>query len=129
MVIILKKCMFINPLALKVLIIQIKSLSLRNPFMDSSKLTELGMKDSVTFYWKINLPEERLTQHSFCKSFKNDILIMQIYVHDIIVGSANPTLCQEFSKLMQAEFEMSLMEELKFLLGSQIDQHPEATYF
>ena len=29
---------------------------------------------------------------------------------------------------MQAEFEMSLMGELKFFLGIQIDQKPEATY-
>ena len=64
----------------------------------------------------------------FCKAFKNDILIVQIYVDDIIFGSANPSLCQEFAKLMQAEFEMSLMGELKFFLGIQIDQHPEATY-
>ena len=64
----------------------------------------------------------------FCKSFKNDILIVQIYVDDIIFGSTNPSLCQEFAKLMQAEFEMSLMGELRFFLGIQIDQRPEATY-
>ena len=29
---------------------------------------------------------------------------------------------------MQEEFEMSLMGELKFFLGIQIDQHPEGTY-
>ena len=29
---------------------------------------------------------------------------------------------------MQAGFETSLMEELKFLLGIQKQQHPEATY-
>src|ERR1044072_177118 len=64
----------------------------------------------------------------FCKSIKNDILIVQIYVDEIIFGSANPTLCQEFSKLMQAEFEMSRMGELRFFLGIQVDQRPEATY-
>ena len=64
----------------------------------------------------------------FCKSIKDDILIVQIYVDDIIFGSAKPTLCQEFSKLMQAEFEMSLMGELRFFLGIQVDQRPEATY-
>uniref|UniRef100_UPI0030C69137 reverse transcriptase domain-containing protein n=1 Tax=Bradyrhizobium sp. TM233 TaxID=2599801 RepID=UPI0030C69137 len=42
-----------------------------------------------------------------CRTYKNDILIVQIYVDDIIFGSANPSLCKEFSKLMQAEFEMS----------------------
>ena len=29
---------------------------------------------------------------------------------------------------MQVEFEMSMMGELKFFLGIQIDQKPEATY-
>jgi hypothetical protein len=44
-------------------------------------------------------------------------MICQIYVDDIIFGSANASVCQEFSELMQAEFEMSLMQELKFFLG------------
>ena len=57
----------------------------------------------------------------FCNAFKNDILIVQIYVDDIIFGSANPSLCEDFSKMMQAEIEMSLMGELKFFLGIQID--------
>ena len=64
----------------------------------------------------------------FCKTFKNDILIVQIYVDDIIFGSSNPSLCEKFSKLMQAEFEMSLMGERKFFMGIQIDQKSKATY-
>jgi hypothetical protein len=43
-------------------------------------------------------------------------------------GSANPSLCQEFAKLMQPEFEISLMKELEFLLENHIKQHSEATY-
>ena len=30
----------------------------------------------------------------FCKTFKNDIIIIQIYVDDTIFGSANPSLCE-----------------------------------
>ena len=41
------------------------------------------------------------------------MLIVQIYVDDIIFGATNEELCQEFSKLMQGEFEMSMMGELK----------------
>ncbi|XP_050890415.1 uncharacterized protein LOC127095827 [Lathyrus oleraceus] len=41
-------------------------------------------------------------------------MIYGIYVDDIIFGSANPSVCQEVSKLLQEEFEMSLMQELKF---------------
>ena len=64
----------------------------------------------------------------FCKSVKNDILVCQIYVIDIIFGSTNPSLGRKFAKCMQAEFEMSLMGELKFFLGIQINQTPEGTY-
>ena len=64
----------------------------------------------------------------FYKTFKNDILVVQIYVDDIIFGSANASLCKDFAKSMQAEFEMSLMVELKFFLGIQIDQHLKGTY-
>jgi hypothetical protein len=64
----------------------------------------------------------------FCKSFKKDILICQIYVDDIIFGSTKTSLGKEFAKTMQAEFEMSLMGELKFFLGIQINQTPEGTY-
>ena len=64
----------------------------------------------------------------FCKSVKNDILVCQIYVDDIIFGSTNPSLGRKFAKCMKAEFEMSLMGELKFFLGIQINQTPEGTY-
>ncbi|CAJ2641766.1 unnamed protein product [Trifolium pratense] len=57
-----------------------------------------------------------------------DILIIQIYVDDIIFGSTNASLCKNFSKIMQDEFEMSIMGELKFFLGIQINQKKEGTY-
>ena len=50
------------------------------------------------------------------------MLIVQIYVDDIIFGATNEQLCQEFSKLMQGEFEMSMMGELNFFLGLQVKQ-------
>ena len=56
----------------------------------------------------------------FIKKTKNDLLIVQIYVDDIIFGATNHCLCEEFSKLMQGEFQMSVMGELKFFLGLQI---------
>jgi hypothetical protein len=39
---------------------------------------------------------------------------VQIYVDDIIFGSTNWALADEFSSLMGSEFEMSMMEELIF---------------
>jgi len=43
------------------------------------------------------------------RTLEKDILIVQIYVDDIIFGSTNASLCKEFYKLMQDEFEMSMM--------------------
>ncbi|KAK6161993.1 hypothetical protein DH2020_001834 [Rehmannia glutinosa] len=57
-----------------------------------------------------------------------DCLLVQIYVDDIIFGATNDSLCKKFSKLMQGEFEMSMMEELNFFLGLQIKQCQEGIY-
>jgi len=53
---------------------------------------------------------------------------VQIYVDDIIFGSTNASLCKEFSKLIHDEFEMSMMGELKFFLGIQINQSKDEVY-
>ncbi|KAJ1685792.1 hypothetical protein LUZ63_017182 [Rhynchospora breviuscula] len=58
----------------------------------------------------------------FTKKRDNHLLLVQIYVDDIIFGSTNATLAQEFSSLMSSEFEMSMMGELNFFLGLQIKQ-------
>jgi len=58
----------------------------------------------------------------FGRTLKKDILVVQIYADDIIFGSTNASLCKEFSKLMQDEFEMSMMGELKFFFGIQMNQ-------
>ena len=47
---------------------------------------------------------------------------------DIIFSATNEMLCQDFSKLMQKEFEMSMMEEQKLFLGLQIKQTPKGIY-
>ena len=55
-------------------------------------------------------------------------MIVQIYIDDIIFGATNEDLCIEFSKLMQSEFEMSMMGELTFFLGLQIKQSSEGIF-
>jgi hypothetical protein len=46
----------------------------------------------------------------FRRTLEKDILVVQIYVDDIIFGSTNASLCKKYSKLMQDEFEISMME-------------------
>jgi Reverse transcriptase (RNA-dependent DNA polymerase) len=64
----------------------------------------------------------------FTKKRDNDLLLVQIYVDDIIFGSTNAALAEEFSILMSSEFEMSMMGELNYFLGLQIKQTPEGTF-
>ena len=61
------------------------------------------------------------------KKYKN-LLIIQIYVDDIIFGATNNSLYEDFAKLMQEEFEMSMMGEPTFFLGLQIKQSKEGIF-
>jgi len=63
----------------------------------------------------------------FLKSKGEHLLIIKIYVDDITFGEANNDLCDEFSKLMRNEFEISMMDELNFFLGLQIKQTSNET--
>ena len=65
----------------------------------------------------------------FIKTKENDMLLVQIYVDDIIFGVTNVSLCEEFSKCMHSEFEMSMIGKLNFFLGLQIKQLKEETFF
>jgi hypothetical protein len=49
-------------------------------------------------------------------------------VHDIIFGSTDKKFCEEFSRIMTKRFEMSIMGELKFFLGFQVNQMKEETF-
>jgi hypothetical protein len=62
------------------------------------------------------------------KKCKNDSILVQVYVDDIIFGSTNSNLCKRFAKLLQNNFEMSQMEELKFLLGLQVSQRTDGIF-
>nr|GEV76799.1 hypothetical protein [Tanacetum cinerariifolium] len=64
----------------------------------------------------------------FITKHGEDILLVQIYVDDIIFGSTNSKLSKRFEKLMHIKFEMSMMGELKFFLGSQINQSPRGIF-
>ena len=58
----------------------------------------------------------------FIKKIKNHLLVAQVYVDDIIFGSTNVSMCEDFAKVMQGEFKMSHMGELTYFLGLQIKQ-------
>nr|GFC11794.1 retrovirus-related Pol polyprotein from transposon TNT 1-94 [Tanacetum cinerariifolium] len=60
----------------------------------------------------------------FIRRFNDDILVVQVYVDDIIFGSTHPRYTQLFSDLMKIRFEMSMMREMTFFLGLQVNQSP-----
>nr|GEU49444.1 hypothetical protein [Tanacetum cinerariifolium] len=53
----------------------------------------------------------------FIKQIKDDILLVQVYVDDIIFHFTMRSLSTEFEKLMHKIFQMSSMRELTFFLG------------
>ncbi|GJV71906.1 retrovirus-related pol polyprotein from transposon TNT 1-94 [Tanacetum coccineum] len=55
----------------------------------------------------------------FTRRQKDDILLVQIYVDDIIFRSTKPVFAKRFEKLMKDNFEMSMIGEMKFFLGLQ----------
>ncbi|GJS28330.1 retrovirus-related pol polyprotein from transposon TNT 1-94 [Tanacetum coccineum] len=60
----------------------------------------------------------------FIRCFDNDILVVPVYVDDIIFGSTHPRYTQLFSDIMKSRFKMSMMGEMTFFLGLQVNQSP-----
>jgi len=74
------------------------------------------------------MKEGRLIKPFSLKKSDSAVMLVQIYVDDIIFGSSNERMCEDFVKAMQGEFEMSLMGELSFFLGLQIKQSKEGIF-
>ncbi|GJX78055.1 putative ribonuclease H-like domain-containing protein [Tanacetum coccineum] len=64
----------------------------------------------------------------FIKKIKNDILLVQVYVDDIIFWSTKESLNTEFEELMHKRFQMSSMGELTFFLGLQVEQRKDGIF-
>jgi hypothetical protein len=58
----------------------------------------------------------------YIKMDRDNILIIEVYVDDIIFGSGDDMMIQEFSKDMHNEFEMSLLGEFTLFFGLHICQ-------
>ncbi|GJS82859.1 retrovirus-related pol polyprotein from transposon TNT 1-94 [Tanacetum coccineum] len=65
-----------------------------------------GAVDPTLFTWKA----------------RNDLLLVQIYVDNIIFASTNTAMCNEFANLMTTKFKMSMMGQMSFFLGLQNSQ-------
>jgi hypothetical protein len=58
----------------------------------------------------------------FTLNHDTDFLLVQIYMDDIIFGESSHTLVSRFQKMMESEFQISMMGELTFFLGIQVKQ-------
>ncbi|GJS21417.1 retrovirus-related pol polyprotein from transposon TNT 1-94 [Tanacetum coccineum] len=65
----------------------------------------------------------------FTKKKSSNLILVQIYVDDIIIGSTCQDMCDEFAKIMHNEFEISMMGELNFFLVLQIKQMEDGIFF
>nr|GEU75945.1 putative ribonuclease H-like domain-containing protein [Tanacetum cinerariifolium] len=70
----------------------------------------------------------KIDQTLFIKKQKEDILLVQNYVDDIIFGSTKNELCIDFEKLMKDKFQMSSMEELTFFLRLQVQYRKDGIF-
>ncbi|KAI3797827.1 hypothetical protein L1987_33091 [Smallanthus sonchifolius] len=71
-----------------------------------------------------NYKRGAIDQTLFIKDEGGEILLVQIYVDDIIIGSTRKKICKDFEILMHSKFEMSSIGELNFFLGLQVKQVP-----
>nr|GEV00829.1 hypothetical protein [Tanacetum cinerariifolium] len=73
-----------------------------------------------TFLIKHGYRRGTIDKTLFIKKNNRDIILVQVYVDDIIFGSTKKAWCDEFEALMKGEFQMSVMGELTFFLGLQV---------
>ena len=100
------------------------------------KNTLYGLKEAPRVWY--NQPTQYLVSHEFTrgkvdqtlfiKRKDGELIVAQVYVDDIIFGSTKDELAYSFSKLMQAEFEMSMIGELTHFLGLQIHQQESGIF-
>ncbi|GJS25123.1 putative ribonuclease H-like domain-containing protein [Tanacetum coccineum] len=81
-----------------------------------------------TFLLKNGYRRGTIDKTLFLKKNKNDIILVQVYVDDIIFGSTKKSWCDEFEALMKSRFQMSSMGELTFFLGLQVKQKPNGIF-
>ncbi|GKB20075.1 putative ribonuclease H-like domain-containing protein, partial [Tanacetum coccineum] len=81
-----------------------------------------------TFLLKNGYRSGTIDNTLFIKKDKNNIMLVQVYVDDIIFGSTKKSWCDKFKALMKSRFQMSSMGELTFFLGLQVKQTKDGIF-
>jgi hypothetical protein len=64
----------------------------------------------------------------FTLNHDTDFLLVQIYIDDIFFCGSSHPIVSKFQKMMESEFQMSMMEELTFFLGIQVKQMKQGAF-
>ncbi|GKC65895.1 putative ribonuclease H-like domain-containing protein, partial [Tanacetum coccineum] len=81
-----------------------------------------------TFLLKSGYRRGTIDKALFIKKDKNNIMLVQVYVDDIIFGSTKRSWCDEFEALMKSRFQMSYMGKLTFFLRLQVKQKEDSIF-
>jgi len=94
-----------------------------------------GLKQAPrAWYYRLDkyLQQERFTKGSvnnnLYTNIENDKLLIVVYVYDIIFGNNEESMSLNFASVMQQEFEMSLLGELTYFLGLQVQQTKDGIF-
>ena len=71
---------------------------------------------------KIGFGKGMVDSNLYVKTELSKQLVVIVYVDDIIFGGNDEEMCRNFAEEMKKEFEMSMLGELKFFLGLQVQQ-------
>jgi len=74
------------------------------------------------YLWKKGYKRGTTNNNLYIKIEDQNIIFVVLYVDDMIFGSKLTTLRKNFAIKMQEEFEMSMLGELSFFLGLQVNQ-------
>jgi hypothetical protein len=81
-----------------------------------------------TFFLDHGYVIESVDKTLFTLNHDTDFLLVQSYMDDIIFGGSSHTLVSIFQKMIENEFQMSMMRELTFFLGIQVKQMKQGTF-
>jgi hypothetical protein len=70
----------------------------------------------------------KVDQTLFLLRHGKEVLIVEVYVEDIVIGGSSNYLVARFAEDMSREFRMSMMGELQVFLSLQINQSKEGTF-
>ena len=70
----------------------------------------------ITYLLEKNVERQGVNRTLFINRSKDELLVAQIYVDDIVFGATSSDLALNFAEEMKIEFEVSMVDELIFFL-------------